>query len=40
MDDSSNLKISKVPLKKLNEEQKKIVANAKREDDIRNKLLE
>ena len=40
MDDDDNLKISKVPLKELNEEQKKIVANAKREEDIRNKLLE
>ncbi len=40
MDDNNNLKISKVPLKELNEEQKAIVANAKREDDIRNKLLE
>ena len=40
MDDNSNLKISKVPLKELNEEQKRIVANAKREEDISNKLLE
>jgi len=40
MDDNSNLKISKVPLKELNEEQKIIVANAKREEDISNKLLE
>ena len=40
MDDNSNLKISKVPLKELNEEQKVIVANSKREDDIKNKLLE
>ena len=40
MDDNNNLKISKVPLKKLNEEQKLIVANAKREEDISNKLLE
>ena len=40
MDDNSNLKISKVPLKELNKEQKIIVANAKREDDISNKLLE
>ncbi len=36
----NNLKISKVPLKELNKEQKIIVANAKREEDIRNKLLE
>ena len=40
MDDDNNLKISKVPLKELNKEQKIIVKNAKREDDIRNKLLE
>ena len=40
MDDDSNLKISKVPLKELNKEQKIIVKNAKREEDIRNKLLE
>ena len=35
-----NLKISKVPIKELNKQQKIIVANAKREDDIRKKLLE
>jgi len=40
MDDNNNLKISNSPLKELNEEQKTIVANAKRDDDIRNKLLE
>ena len=40
MDDNSNLKVSKGPLKELNEEQKSIVANSKREEDIRNKLLE
>ena len=40
MDDNNNLKISKEPLKELNEQQKTIVANAKREEDIRNKLLE
>ena len=40
MDDNSNLKISKISLKKLNEEQKTIVSNAEREEDIRNKLLE
>ena len=40
MDDDDNLKIAKVPLKELNEEQKRIVANGKREEDIRNKLLE
>ena len=38
--DDDNLKISKVPLKELNKEQKIILANAKREEDIRNKLLE
>ena len=40
MDDNSNLKLSKVPLKQLNEKQKKILACAKRDEDIRNKLLE
>jgi len=40
MDDDDNLKISQVPLKELNKEQKIIVKNAKREEDIRNKLLE
>jgi len=40
MDDDASLKISKVPLKELNEEQKNILANAKKEEDIRNKLLE
>ena len=40
MDDDNNLKISKVPLKELNKEQKIIIANAKREEDIKNKLLE
>ena len=40
MYDDNNLKISKVPLKGLNKEQKIIVKNAKREEDIRNKLLE
>tara|TARA_B100000902_G_scaffold106796_1_gene108617 strand:- start:89 stop:487 length:399 start_codon:yes stop_codon:yes gene_type:complete len=40
MDDNCNLKISKMPLKELNEEQKAIVANAKKEEDIKNKLLE
>ena len=40
MDDNSNLKVSKIPLKELNEEQITIVANSKREEDIRNKLLE
>ena len=40
MDNNSNLKISKVPLKELTEEQKTIVANAEREEDMRNKLLE
>ena len=40
MDKNSNLKISKVPIKELNEKQKKIIKNAKREEDIGNKLLE
>ena len=38
--DDNNLKISRVPLKELNQEQKIIVKNAKREEDMRNKLLE
>ena len=40
MDNNSNLKISKVPLKELNEEQNKILKNVKRDEDIINKLLE
>jgi len=40
MDENHNLKISKLPIKELNEEQKKIIENVKREEDIRNKLLE
>ena len=40
MDENSNLKISKVPLKELNEKLKEIIANATREEDIRDKLLE
>ena len=40
MDDDNDLTISKLPLKELSKEQNKIVANAKREEDIRNKLLE
>ena len=40
MDENNNLKISIVPLKQLNENLKKIVAKAKREEDIRDKLLE
>ena len=40
MDENNNLKVSKLPLKELSEEQKTIVANAKREEDISNKLLE
>jgi len=40
MDNNGNLKMSKLPLKELNQEQKKIVSNANREEDIRNKLLE
>ncbi len=40
MDENSNLKISKVPLKKMNDNLKKIIANAKKEEDIKDKLLE
>ena len=40
MENNNNLKISKRPLKELDKEQKIIVANAKREDHIRNRLLE
>ncbi len=40
IDDNCNFKISKLPLKKLNEEQKIILVNAKREENFRNKLLE
>ena len=40
LDDNNNLKVSKVPIKELSEGQKIIVATAKREEDIRNKLLE
>ena len=40
MDNNSNLKISKIPLKELNDKQKAIIENAKREEDISNKLLE
>ena len=40
MNDDNNLKISKIPLKELNKEQKIIVANEKKEEDIRDKLLE
>ncbi len=40
MDENSNLKISKSPLKELNKKLKIIIANAKREEDIKDKLLE
>ncbi len=40
MDENSNLKISKIPLKELNENLKTIIANAKRDEDIKDKLLE
>ena len=40
MDENSNLRISKVPLKELNEKHKKIISNAIRVEDIRDKLLE
>ncbi len=40
LDENSNLKISKLPLKELNENLKKIIAKAKREEEIKGKLLE
>ena len=40
LDENDSLKISKVPLKALNENLKKIIANVKREEDIKDKLLE
>ena len=40
MDVNGNLKISKLPLKQLNENLKTIIANAKRDEDIKDKLLE
>ena len=40
MDEDSNLKISKLPLKELNQNLKSIIANAKREEEIKDKLLE
>jgi len=40
MDENSNLKVSKEPLKELSKEQKIIVSNSKREEDFRGKLLE
>ena len=40
MDENSNLKISKLPLKELTENLKKIITNAKRQEDIKDKLLE
>ena len=40
MDENSNLKISKIPLKELNNKLKKIIANQKKEEDISKKLLE
>ncbi len=40
MDKNSNLKISKLPLKELKENLKKIISSAKREEDIKDKLLE
>ena len=40
LDETSNLKISKVPLKELNNNLKKIIANASKEEDVRGKLLE
>ena len=40
MDKNSNLKISRSPLKELNETLKTVIANEKKEEDIKNKLLE
>ena len=40
LDETENLKISKVPLKELNENLKIIIGNARREEDISDKLLE
>ena len=40
MDENSNLKISKLPLKKLNEKLKKVISNKKKDEDIKHKLLE
>ena len=40
MDENSTLTISKIPLKNLNEEQKNILENAKREEDFTGKLIE
>ena len=40
MDENSNLKISKVPIKNLNEELKILVSNAKKEEEFKGKLLE
>jgi len=40
MDKTNNLKISKIPLKELNKNQKTIIANSKKEEDVRGKLLE
>ncbi len=40
MDENNNLKISKVPLKELKDTLKKIIAGAKKEDNISGKLLE
>ena len=40
MDENSNLKTSKIPLKELNEKQKEFVDNARRDEDIKDKLLE
>ena len=40
MDEDGNLKISKLPLKELNDNLKTIIANTQREEDIKDKLLE
>ena len=40
MDENNVLKVSKLPLKELKENLKKIIVNSKKEEDIKNKLLE
>ena len=40
MDKNNNLKISRSPLKELNETLKTVIANAKKQEDIKDKFLE
>ena len=40
MDEHKNLKTSKIPLKHLNDNFKKLIQNSRKEEDIRDKLLE